>query len=259
MVRALQYAQNIQSPLIVHCNDTDISGGGHMNEGIVSTQLGLKGIPSLAEELMLERNISLLEYTGGALHVGTISSANSVDILKKAKAKGLQITAGVSAANLILDETELLEFDTNLKLDPPLRTKKDAEALRKAVENGTIDVIVSDHCPQDSESKELEFDLADFGMINLQTAFSCVCEAFQNKNIEPAIDAMSVKPRTILGLPIPELKEGEAANLTLFSLHQKTHFNEKNNYSKSKNSPFFNRELNGKVIGIINGSKSFFN
>lgn len=259
MVRALQYSQNIQSPLIVHCNDTDISAGGHMNEGIVSTQLGLKGMPSLAEELMLERNISLLEYTGGALHVGTISSANSVDILKKAKAKGLQITAGVSAANLLLDETELLEFDTNLKLDPPLRTKKDAEALRKAVENGTIDVIVSDHCPHDSESKELEFDLAEFGMINLQTAFSCVCEAFHNKNIEPAIDAMSVKPRTLLGLPIPELKEGEIANLTLFSLQQKTIFNEKNNYSKSKNSPFFNRELNGKVIGIINGSKSFFN
>jgi dihydroorotase len=259
ILRALQYTDNIQSVLLAHCNDTQISGGGQMNEGVISTRLGLKGMPSLAEELMLERNISLLEYTGGKLHISTVSSAGSVDLLKKAKAAGLNITAGVAAANLYLDENSLEQFDTNLKLDPPLRTKKDVEALRKGIESGVIDVIVSDHCPQDTESKELEFDLAEYGIIGLQTAFSCVCEAFKNKPIDAAIKAMTINPRKILDLPVPALKEGETANLTLFSLKQQTVLTEKNNYSKSANSPFFHKTLSGKVIGIINGGKSFFN
>lgn len=259
MMRALQYTSNIQSLTIAHCNDTQISGGGQMNEGVVSTRLGLKGMPALAEELMLERNISLLAYTGGKLHIPTISTAGSVDLIKKAKAAGLQITAGVAAANLFLDESSLDQFDTNLKLDPPLRTKKDVEALKKGIESGVIDVIVSDHSPQDIESKELEFDLAEFGMINLQTAFSCICEAFKNKPIDAAVKALASNPRKILGLNVPSLKEGETANLTIFSLKQQTTLSEKNNYSKSANSPFFNKALCGKVIGIVNGGKSFFN
>jgi dihydroorotase len=259
MLRALQYVQNINSTIIAHANDTDISNGGQMNEGVVSTKLGLKGMPALAEELMIERNVSLMAYTGSKLHISTVSSAGSIDIIKKAKSSGLPITAGVSSAHLLLDESELESFNSNFKLDPPLRTKKDSEALRKAVENGVIDVIISDHSPQDSESKDLEFDLADFGIINLQTTFHCINEAFKNKNIEPAIDALSVNPRIILGIPVPQIKEGETANLTIFSRTQTCRYNEKNNYSKSKNSPFINTELSGKVIGIIHGAKSFFN
>ncbi len=259
MLRALQYANGINSFVVAHCNDTQISHGGQMNEGNTSTSLGLKGMPAIAEELMLERNIFLLEYTGAKIHIPTITSAGSIELVKKAKSKGLNITVGVAAINLLLDDSVLKEFDTNYKVDPPLRTKKDVEALRKAVENGIIDVIVSDHFPQDIECKDLEFDLADFGIINLQTAFNCVAESFKEKSIEAAINALSINPRKILNLPVPEIKEDEDACLTLFNLNQKNIFIEKDNESKSKNSPFFGKELQGKVIGIINGSKSLFN
>ncbi len=258
-IRAVQYANNINSFIIAHCNDQNISHGGQMNEGATSTSLGLKGMPAIAEELMLERNISLLEYAEGKVHIPTISTAGSVDIIKKAKAKGMNVTAGVAAINLMYDDSMLNDFDSNYKLDPPLRTKKDVEALRKAVENGTIDVIVSDHNPQDVESKELEFDLADFGIINLQTTFNCVAEAFKNHGLEEAIEALSNKPRAILGMEQKTIKEDADANLTIFSVKQTSTLSDKNNHSRSKNSPFLNKTLQGKVIGIINGGRSSFN
>jgi dihydroorotase len=258
-IRAVQYANNIDSFIIAHCNDENISHGGQMNEGTTSTGLGLKGMPAIAEELMLERNISLLEYSGGKIHVPTISTAGSVDIIKKAKAKGLNVTAGVAAINLMYDDSMLADFDSNYKLDPPLRTKKDVEALRKAVENGVIDVIVSDHNPQDVESKELEFDLADFGIINLQTTFNCVAEAFKQHGLEEAVEALTSKPRAIMGMEQQSIKEDAAANLTIFSTKQTTTLSEKNNESRSKNSPFLNKTLPGKIIGIVNGGKSAFN
>lgn len=259
MLRALQYATNINSFIIAHCNDESISSGGQMNEGEVATTLGLKGIPALAEELMIQRNLAILEYTGGKLHIPTITTKSSVDLIKKAKAIGLNVTCGVAAINLILDDSVLKDFDTNYKLDPPLRSKKDVQALRLAVENGVVDVIVSDHLPQDIESKELEFDLADFGMINLQTAFCCALEGLKDKSIESIISAFTMRPREILGLPIPVITEGQAANLTLFTVEGETTLTEKNNYSKSRNSPFFGKALKGKVIGVINGTKSFIN
>lgn len=258
-IRAVQYANNIDSFIIAHCNDQHISHGGQMNEGATSTSLGLKGMPAIAEELMLERNIGLLEYAGGKVHIPTISTSGSVDIIKKAKTKGMNVTAGVAAINLMYDDTMLNDFDSNYKLDPPLRTKKDVEALRKAVENGTIDVIVSDHNPQDVESKELEFDLADFGIINLQTTFNCIAEAFKSHGLEEAIEALSNKPRAILGMEQITIKEDADANLTIFSIKQTSTLNHKNNHSRSKNSPFLNKTLQGKVIGIINGGKSSFN
>jgi len=259
VMRALQYASNIDSFIVTHCNDTSISHNGQMNEGETATTLGLKGIPALAEELMIQRNLSILEYTGGKLHIPTISSRESVELIKKAKAAGLNVTCGVAAANLFLDDSALKDFDTNYKVDPPLRMKKDMQALRNAVENGVIDVIVSDHMPQDTESKELEFDLADFGMINLQTAFSCALEGLKSKNIESIIKALTEKPRAILGLEQPTISEGAEANLTLFSLEDETELTEKTNNSKSRNSPFLNKALKGKVIGTVKGAKSFFN
>lgn len=259
MVRALQYASNVGSFIVAHCNDETISHGGQMNEGEVSTAMGLKGIPALAEELMLQRNLSILEYTGGRLHVPTISTRGSVDLVKKAKAAGLNISCGVAAANLLLDDTALNEFDSNYKLDPPLRSKKDVQALRNAVESGVVDVIVSDHLPQDTESKELEFDLADFGMINLQTAFNCALEGMKEKSLEAIIKALSENPRTILGINTDALEEGARANLTLFSPSVQSSFNEKNNHSRSKNSPFLNKVLSGKIVGVINGAKTGFN
>ena len=259
ITRALEYACNINSFIIAHCNDESISHGGQMNEGETSVSLGLKGIPALAEEIMLQRNLSILEYTGGKLHIPTISTKGSVDLIKKAKANSLNVTAGVASVNLLLDDSVLKEFDTNYKLNPPLRNKKDVQALRQAVESGLINVIVSDHLPQDTESKELEFDLAENGIINLQTSFNCALTAMKPENIELIINCLTSNPREILGLDLPEINEGKAVNLTVFNLSQESVLTEKSNRSKSKNSPFFNRQFSGKVIGIINGSKSHFN
>lgn len=259
VMRALQYANNIDSFIVTHCNEESISAGGQMSEGETATSLGLKGIPALAEELMVQRNISILEYTGGKLHIPTISTRGSVELIKKAKSAGLRITCGVAAVNLLLDDSCLVEFDTNYKLDPPLRTKKDVQSLRNAVESGIIDVIVSDHLPQDTESKELEFDHADNGMINLQTAFNCALEGLKEKTGDSIIRAFTTGPRQILNIEEPSIKAGAEANLTIFSLSEKTTLTESSNNSKSKNSPFFGRAMQGKVIGVVRGSKSYFN
>ena len=259
ILRALQYAANVNSLVIAHANEESISHGGQMNEGEVSTSLGLKGIPALAEELMIERNLSILEYSGGRLHIPTISTKGSVELIKKAKSAGLPVTCGVASVNLYIDDTVLKDFDTNYKLDPPLRTKKDVQALRNAVESGIIDVIVSDHLPQDIESKELEFDLADAGMINLQTSFSCALEGLKEKNLEVLVECMGNNARKILGMEPVRIEEGHSANLTLFTAQDKTLLTEKNNHSKSRNSPFFGKALQGKVLGMIHGAKSVFN
>ncbi len=259
LLRALQYATNINSLIITHANDESISHHGQMNEGEKSTSLGLKGMPALSEELMIQRNISILEYTGGHLHIPTISSKGSIELIKKAKSSGLNITCGVAAINLSCDDSSLIEFDTNYKLNPPLRTKKDMLALRNGIEIGVIDVIVSDHSPQDTESKDLEFDLADFGMIGLQTAFSCALEGLKDKNIDYIIKSFTINPRKILGIKEPIIAAGRSANLTLFTLEEQTILSNKTNFSKSRNSPFFGKPLKGKIIGIVKGSKTFFN
>ena len=259
ILRALQYSANINSFIITHCDDQTISHDGQMNEGVVSTKLGLKGIPALAEELMIQRNLQILEYTGGKMHFPTISTKGSIELIKKAKANGLQVTAGVAAHNLLLDETELEDFDTNYKVNPPLRSKEDVSAMRKAVENGIIDVVVSDHAPQDVESKDLEFDLADNGIIALQTAFNCLITGASKITLDKIAEVLSQNPRRILGLEKESIKENTKANLTLFTLHDKTTFTEKDNASKSKNSPFIGKTLNGRVVGVINNGKVVLN
>ena len=256
VLRALQYAANINSLVVTHCNDHSISRGGQMNEGEVAATLGLKGIPALAEELMIERNLSILEYAGGRLHIPTISTRGSVDLVRKAKTAGLNVTCGVAAINLFMDDTALREFDTNCKTDPPLRTRRDVQALRNAVESGVIDVIVSDHHPLEVENKELEFDLADSGIINVQTAFSC---ALEGVGINELVNCLAVNPRAILGMPRVLLNEGEDAELTIFSPEGTTVLTDKSNHSRSRNSPLFGRQLPGKVYGVIKGSRSYFN
>jgi dihydroorotase len=253
ILRALQYSNNINSFIITHCDDKTISHGGLMNEGVTSTRLGLKGMPALAEEIMLQRNIQILEYTGGKMHIPTISTKGSVDLIKKAKAKKLNITCGVAAYNLLLDETELEGFDTNFKVNPPLRTKEDVEALKKGVADGVIDVIVSDHNPQDIESKDLEFDLADNGMVGLESCFGVANAALSSKaTIETMIDTLTKNPRAILGLQEVSVKEGAEANLTLFNPRTKYVFEKSHIVSSNKNSGFIGKELKGEVIGAIN-------
>ena len=255
ILRALQYSQNINSFIITHCDDKTISHDGLMNEGVTSTKLGLKGIPALAEEIMLQRNIQILEYAGGKMHIPTISTKGSVELIKKAKAKKLNITCGVAAYNLLLDDSELEGFDTNYKVNPPLRTKEDIDALKKGLADGTIDVIVSDHNPQDIESKDLEFDHADNGMIGLESCFGVLNTALHTKlSLENIIDSLTKNPRTILGFDAVSVKEGAEANLTLFNPAKQYVFEKSHIVSSNKNSGFIGKELKGEVIGVVNNN-----
>lgn len=253
ILRALQYAQNINSFIITHCDDKTISHDGLVNEGVTSTKLGLKGIPALAEEIMLQRNIQILEYTGGKMHIPTISTKGSVELIKKAKARKLNITCGVAAYNLLLDDSELEGFDTNYKVNPPLRTKEDIDALKKGLADGTIDVIVSDHNPQDIESKDLEFDHADNGMVGLESCFGVLNAALSSKlSLENIVDALTKNPRAILGIDSVSVKEGVEANLTLFNPTKKYVFEKSHIVAANKNSGIIGKELKGEVIGVVN-------
>jgi dihydroorotase len=202
---------------------------------------------------MLQRNIQILEYTGGKMHIPTISTKGSVELIKKAKAKKLNITCGVAAYNLLLDETELSGFNSNLKVNPPLRTKEDIEALKKGIADGIIDVIVSDHNPQDIESKDLEFDLADNGMIGLESCFGVLNTALNQKvELDKIIKTLTINPRSILNLAQVSIKEGVEANLTLFNPNKREVFVESKITSLNKNSGFIGKELKGLVIAVIN-------
>lgn len=255
LLRALLYAKDFNGLLFVHCEDKTISLNGQINEGKISTSLGLKGIPSLAEEVMVARNIHLCEYTGGRMHFCSVSTAGSVALIREAKKKGLRITASVNAYNLALDDSALKEFDTNCKVNPPLRTRADVVVLKKGLADGTIDAIASDHLPEDAENKNVEFEYAAFGMIGLETCFALVNTYADKLKLSDIVNKLSVKPRKILGLPVPKIKVGEKANLTLFLPNKIWTFEERFICSKSKNTPFIGKKLRGKVIGVVNNGK----
>ncbi len=251
LVRALMYANNFGGRVHVRCDDETISLGGQMHEGPMSTTLGLKGIPALAEELMIARNIYLAEYAGAPLHLMGVSTEKGVQLIRDAKAKGLNITASVHAYNLYWNDSVLGDFDTNFKLNPPLRGEEDRRALLDAVADGTVDCITSGHSPEDIENKVVEFDLAAFGMTGLESAFSLACSA-DKFSAEQLVNALCIGPRTIAGVEIPKIKVGEKANLTVFDISARRTFNAKDIFSKSKNTPLVGKELNGVVIGIYN-------
>lgn len=247
----LQYVQDFDSLIIAYCQDEKIKGNGVVNEGIVSTRLGLKGIPNLAEELLVARNLFLLEYTGGKLHIPTISSAKSVALIQEAKAKGLQVTCSVAVHNLVLTDEKLDGFDTRFKVTPPLRTENDRIALITGVLNDTIDFITSDHNPIDIEHKKMEFDLAKNGTIGLESAFGALLTVLP---LEKIIEKLTAA-RSIFNVPNVEIAEGNTANITLFSTDGEWIFTQENILSKSKNSAFLGTKMRGKVIGIYNNSK----
>ncbi len=251
LVRALMYANNFGGRVHVRCDEKSISHGGQMHEGPVSTSLGLKGIPALAEELMIARNIHLAEYAGAPIHLMGVSTARGAELIRHARKKGLAVTAAVHAYNISLEDSALEAFDTNYKLDPPLRGADDRKALLKALADGTIDCITSGHSPEDVESKVVEFDQAAFGMTALESAFALACSAGK-LNAEQLVNAFCIQPRTIAGVEVPVIKEGEKANLTVFDPAAKWSFTEKSIRSKSKNTPLVGKELTGKVIGIYN-------
>jgi len=252
---ALQYAQNFDGMVFSFPLDKSISGKGIVNEGITSTKLGLKGIPALAEELQIARDLFVLEYTGGKLFIPTISTAKSVKLIADAKKKGLQVTCSVAAHNLVLTDSALEDFDTQYKVLPPLRTSADIKALQKGVANGTIDLVTTDHTPLNVELKHVEFDNADFGTIGLESAFGMLNELF---NVEETI-AILTKGRSIFGMEEPLLEVGQKANLSLFTVNDTYEFSKDHIFSSSKNSIAIGKQMKGKVVGAIANNQLVLN
>jgi dihydroorotase len=247
----LQYTQDFDGLVIAYAQDTAIKGNGVVNEGIVSTRLGLKGIPNLAEELQIARNLFLLEYTGGKLHLPTLSTAKSVELVKEAKAKGLQVTCSVAVHHLVLTDEKLDSFDTRYKVTPPLRTDADRKALLAGVLDNTIDLITSDHNPMDIEHKKMEFDTAKNGTIGLESAFGALLNVLP---LDKTIEKLTLG-KSIFGIKNNPIIEGGTANLTLFNPEEKWLFTKEAIGSKSKNSAFLNETMTGKVYGIYNQGK----
>lgn len=259
MKRGLEYVKSFDGLVINHPHDKDLAKGGQINEGIVSTSLGMKGLPAIAEELMLKRDLELLAYTNSKLHVHNVSTEGAVRLIREAKKQDLKVTASVAAINLLFDHHKVETFNTNFKVLPPLRQQVDIKALWKGVKDGTIDCITSNHTPLEEEAKKLEFLYADFGIIGLETTYSLLNTYLEKQlSLAALIEGLAQHPRTILGLPIPTINEGQIANLTIFSSKQEWHLEKENIYSKSKNTPFLGTPLKGKVIGIVNKEKSWF-
>jgi dihydroorotase len=254
LLKSLQYLQKFNGLLIDHPEDIWLNLFGQMHEGINSTRLGLKGLPRIAEDIVVSKNIELLSYAGGRLHFSKISTGKAVELIRAAKKK-LKVSCDITSYQPLLEDTLLNTFDTNYKVNPPLRERVDTEALIRGLKDGTIDVIVSGHVPQDEESKNMEFDLADFGIINLQTFGANLASLAKLTDWETLIEKVTTNPRLLLGLEIPKIDIEEKANLTLFDPEKVWRLDERTNLSKSKNSPWFGKEVKGKAIAVFNNAK----
>lgn len=253
---ALLYSKDIDALIMNYPNDKSIANNGFMHEGIVSTMLGLKGIPALAEEMMVDRDINLCEYTNSRLHLSYISTKNSVQKVKHAKTKGLKVTTDVALHNLFLTDKAVNNFDTRYKVIPPLRTNKDNKALIKGLKDGTIDVISTDHSPITDEYKKIDFDNAANGIIGLETAFGLLGKHILPKlDLSTLIEKISINPRKILKLNEIKIAEGEKANITLFNPDLEWEFNSSDIKSKSSNTPFIGEQLKGKALAIFNNGQ----
>lgn len=256
-MRALQYAQQVDALVMSYPNDSFLSKGGQVHEGIISTTLGLKGIPALAEEMQIARDLALLSYTGGKLHFSKISSARSVALIKDAKAAGMQVSCGVSAHHLLLNHEVLPGFDTNYKVMPPLRTEDDRKALLAAVVEGVIDVICSDHQPEDTEHKFLEFDLANPGIAGIETAFSVVATACSRQELSAVLPALTTRAAQLLGLPAPSFEEGAPAELVVFDLGESYQVQKSALRTKGVNNPFIGQTLKAPIRLVVRNQHQF--
>ncbi len=249
---ALLYAQNFDGLVMSFPQEKTTSTLGFVNESLNSTKLGLNSIPALAEELQIVRDLFLLEYTNGKLHIPTISTAKSVKLIKEAKKKGLKVSCSVTAHHLVLTDDELKGFDTNYKVLPPLRSLKDNKALIKGVKDGTVDMVTSDHNPIDIENKKVELENALYGTIGLESIFGSIQPVL---GLDITIDSLTEKPRAIFGLSKLKIAKGEIANLTLFDPEMEYTFTKENILSNSNNSAFLGKNLKGKVYGIYSNKK----
>ncbi|MCB9301610.1 MAG: dihydroorotase [Lewinellaceae bacterium] len=258
MMRALQYVQAFNGLAINQPLDRHIANEGQMHEGLTSTSLGMKGIPAIAEEIMVQRDLHLLAYTGSRLHLANLSTAGAVERVRQAKAQGLNVTASVAVMNLAFDDTALDGYDVNFKVMPPLRSRADVDALKEGLLDGTIDVISANHVPLEEELKKVEFPYAQFGAIGLETMYA-VCKTYLGDWLsdELFVEKVAINPRKLFGVPVPVLEKGQYADLAVFSPTQQWAYRQELAYSRSHNSPFFGRTFTGKPVAVINRDQSF--
>lgn len=259
---ALEYASMFDLPIIEHCEDKSLTENGVMNEGLNSTRFGLPPHPSLAEVIIALRDIAILRYTGGKLHLAHVSAKETVEVLREAKKEKLNITGEVTPHHFTLTDEAVQNYDTNTKVNPPLRTEEDIKAILEGLRDGTIDIIASDHAPHSIEEKEWEYIYAPFGMIGLETSVGLTLSMLYHKkvlSIEEIVYKMSINPRRIFKLKKAIIKPGELANLTFLNLDEEWIVDKYSFKSKSINTPFHNWKLKGRSVGVINNSKIYFN
>lgn len=255
MRRAMEYVRMFDKCIIEHCEDPDLSAGGAMNESFISTSLGIPGIPSIAEDIMVARNIILAQYTGCRLHIAHISTAASVQLVRQAKLAGLPVTSEATPHHFTLTEEALVHYDTNLKMNPPLRTEADKQAVIQGLVDGTIDAIASDHAPHAIDEKDVEFDAAPFGIIGLETTLGLALSQLVTPGklkLSEALAKMSLAPAKILGLDYPGIQKGTRANFTILDPKAKWKYNRTQTHSRSNNTPFHGWQMTGKVTGVFN-------
>ena len=252
---SLQYSQAFNSLIMSFPLDKSIAKNGIINEGEISVNYGIKGIPNFSEEIQINRDLHILEYTGGNLHIPTISTKKSLDLIKKAKEKGLNVTCSVAIHNLTFNEAKLKDFDTRFKVLPPLRTEKDRLALVKGVKDGVIDLVTSDHCPIDVENKKTDIDNAEYGTIGLESFFGSLLNLF---TLEETVKILT-RGRKMFNIENFDFKEGSEARLSLFKISKKFEFSKSHIKSKSKNSAFLGTIMKGYPIGIINSNNIIIN
>jgi dihydroorotase len=252
--RALEYARMFDMPVIQHCEDVNLSKGGVMHEGIYSTRLGLKGIPAAAEETIVSRDLTLAQMTLGKYHVAHLSTRGAVQMVREAKARGLQVSAEVTPHHFSLTDAAVADYDTNAKMNPPLRSADDVAALVEAIKDGTIDAIASDHAPHHINLKMLEFDRAPFGITGLETAVGLALTKLQLP-IGRLIELFSINPQRIMKVQSWGLFEGSTADLTILDLNRNWTFDVHQSRSRSRNSPFHGWHFKGKAVATIVGGK----
>ncbi|HEX3728163.1 MAG TPA: dihydroorotase, partial [Opitutaceae bacterium] len=261
MRRALEYARMFDLPVMDHCQDQSLTHDAVMNEGVVSTRLGLRGWPNAAEDLIVARDVILSGYTGAHIHLQHISSAQSVALIRRAKDRGVRISAEGTPHHFALTEAALVGYDTNFKMNPPLRTEEDRQAIIAGLRDGTLDCISTDHAPHTATEKDREFDFAPNGIIGLETSLAVSLEVLVRRNrfrLEKVIDLMTRKPAEILGLPAGTLAAGAPADVCLFDPEEKWRYDARVGFSKSSNSPWHGQTLTGRVkTTIVDGRVVF--
>jgi dihydroorotase len=261
MRRALEYGSMYNRPVIQHAQDLPMTKGGAMNEGFTATRLGIPGMPAVAEDSVVARDIQITKYTRARYHLAHMSTAGAVAMIRAAKGEGLSITCEVTPHHIALTDEAVSDFDTNTKMNPPLRTREDVDALKKGLKDGTIDVIATDHAPHSFDEKQVEFQSAPFGIVGLETALGLVVTELVNGGVltlSQMIEKMSTNPRRILNLPEIRIAEGQPANFTIFDPAAEWIVDTQAFKSKSKNSPFGGRKLTGKPVGVINNGGAYW-